>query len=89
MALSTERIAELIKEYQRNDKDTGSTEVQIALLTKNIEALTKHLSTNKKDFSARRGLLQCVGTRRKLMRYLESKDAISFKDLSKKLNLKK
>lgn len=89
MALSTERIAELIKEYQRNDKDTGSTEVQIALLTKNIEALTKHLATNKKDFSARRGLLQCVGTRRKLMRYLESKDAISFKDLSKKLNLKK
>ena len=88
MALSKEKVAEIAKEYQRNEKDTGSTEVQIALLTKKIEALTLHLSTNKKDFSARRGLLKLVGSRRKLMRYLDKRDNISFKDLSKKLKLK-
>ncbi|MEK7434888.1 MAG: 30S ribosomal protein S15 [Cyanobacteriota bacterium] len=89
MSISKELVAEVVKEHQVNDKDTGSTEVQIALLTKKIEVLTAHLKVNKKDFSARRGLLQLVGSRRKFMRYLNRKDNISFVALSKKLNLKK
>jgi len=88
MALSKEKVAEVVKDNQRNEKDTGSTEVQVALLTKKIESLTEHLKINKKDFSARRGLLKLVGMRRKLMRYLDKKDHMSFKALSKKLNLK-
>lgn len=89
MALSKETVVAVTKEHQRNEKDTGSTEVQIALLTKKIQALTAHLSVNKKDFSARRGLLVLVGQRRKFLRYLDRKDHMSYNDLVKKLNLKK
>lgn len=89
MALSKETVIAVTKDYQRNEKDTGSTEVQVALLTKKIQSLTQHLSVNKKDFSARRGLLVLVGQRRKLLRYLDRKDHMSYNDIVKKLNLKK
>ena len=89
MALSKETVVAVTKDYQRNEKDTGSTEVQVALLTKKIQSLTQHLSVNKKDFSARRGLLVLVGQRRKLLRYLDRKDHMSYNDIMKKLNLKK
>lgn len=89
MALSKETVVAVTKDYQRNEKDTGSTEVQVALLTKKIQSLTQHLSVNKKDFSARRGLLVLVGQRRKLLRYLDRKDHMSYNDIVKKLNLKK
>jgi small subunit ribosomal protein S15 len=89
LALSKETVVAVTKDYQRNEKDTGSTEVQVALLTKKIQSLTQHLSVNKKDFSARRGLLVLVGQRRKLLRYLDRKDHMSYNDIVKKLNLKK
>ncbi len=70
MALDTALTAEILKEYQRDVKDTGSSEVQIALLTKRISQLTEHLSKFKKDNHSRRGLLMLVGQRRKLLDYL-------------------
>jgi small subunit ribosomal protein S15 len=78
-----------IKEVKRHDVDTGSPEVQVALLTKQIEELSKHLKKNKKDFHSRRGLLQMVADRRKHLKYLEKKDEKSYKAVVKKLDLKK
>jgi small subunit ribosomal protein S15 len=78
-----------IKEVKRHDADTGSPEVQVALLTKQIEELSKHLKKNKKDFHSRRGLLQMVADRRKHLKYLEKKDEKSYKAVVKKLDLKK
>ncbi len=78
-----------IKEVKRHDEDTGSPEVQVALLTKQIEELSKHLKKNKKDFHSRRGLLQMVADRRKHLKYLEKKDEKSYKAVVKKLELKK
>ncbi len=70
MALDTAKKAEIIAKYARGDKDTGSTEVQVALITERITYLTEHLKINKKDHSSRLGLLKLVGQRRRLMRYL-------------------
>lgn len=78
-----------IKDLKRHDADTGSPEVQVALLTKQIEELSKHLKKNKKDFHSRRGLLQMVADRRKHLKYLEKKDEKSYKSVVKKLDLKK
>ncbi len=89
MALAKEKVNSIVKEFQRNEKDSGSTEVQVALLSKGIEALTEHLSRNKKDFSARRGLLKMVGQRRRLLTYLNRKDHLSYNEIVKKLGLKK
>lgn len=89
MALTKEIIESVTKEYQRNEKDNGSTEVQVALLTKKIQALTEHLSTNKKDFGARRGLLKMVGQRRRLLRYLNSNDHAGYTEIVKRLGLKR
>ena len=77
-----------IKEVKRHDTDTGSPETQVALLTKQIDELSKHLKKHKKDFHSRRGLLQMVADRRKHLKYLERKDEKSFKSLTKKLGLK-
>lgn len=74
MALDQAKKAEIIAKYARGDKDTGSTEVQVALLTERIQYLTEHLKTNKKDHSSRLGLLKLVGQRRRLMRYLKNTD---------------
>jgi len=77
------------KELKRHDADTGSPEVQVALLTKQIEDLSKHLKKHKKDFHSRRGLLQMVADRRKHLKYLERKDVKGYKSVIKKLDLKK
>lgn len=78
-----------IKEVRRHDSDTGSPEAQVAILTKQIDDLSKHLKKNAKDFHSRRGLLQMVADRRTHLKYLEQQDAKSYKALIKKLDLKK
>ncbi len=74
MALGSAKKMEIIKEFARKDTDTGSTEVQIALLSERIKYLTEHLKVNKKDHSSRLGLLKLVGQRKRLLRYLKRKD---------------
>jgi len=74
MALDTAKKQEIIAKYSRGENDTGSTEVQVALITARIVYLTEHLKTNKKDHSSRLGLLKLVGQRRRLMRYLKKAD---------------
>ena len=89
MALSTQRKAEIVKEYQRTEGDTGSPETQVALLTHNILALSDHFKVHKKDRHSRRGLLQMVNHRRKILDYLKSKDAERYLQLIKSLGLRK
>jgi len=74
MALDSAKKQEIIAKYGKDENDTGSTEVQVALLTERIKYLTEHLKTNKKDHSSRLGLLKLVGQRRRLMRYLQRSD---------------
>lgn len=78
-----------ISNYARHEGDTGSPEVQIALLTERINHLNNHLSTNKNDFHSRRGLLKMVGKRRGLLNYLKSKDINKYRELIEKLGLRK
>lgn len=80
---------ELIKEYGKSDNDTGSTEVQVALLTKRIDDLTGHLKEHKKDHHTRRGLLMLVGKRKRLLQYLENQDVERYRSLIDKLGLRK
>lgn len=80
---------ELIKEYGKSDNDTGSTEVQVALLTKRIDDLTGHLKQHKKDHHTRRGLLMLVGKRKRLLQYLENQDVERYRSLIDKLGLRK
>jgi len=87
MAESTETLS--ITEFQLHDKDTGSADVQVALLTRRIEHLTEHLKTNAKDHSSRRGLLKMVAQRRSLLDYLSKAKADRYKKLIDKLNLRK
>ncbi len=87
MALTNAEKTEVIKKYSLHEGDTGSPEVQIALLTKQINNLTEHLKTHKKDNHSRRGLLQMVGKRRRLMQYLKSNEEERFNTLSKKLKI--
>ena len=77
-----------IEQFKLHGKDTGSADVQIALLTHRINHLTEHLQTNKKDHSSRRGLLMMVGQRRRLLDYLESKDVSRYQTVAKKLKLR-
>lgn len=76
-------------EFQRHDRDTGSSEVQIAMLTKKIQALTEHLKANHKDHSSRYGLIRMVNNRRSLLDYLKHEDEAKYKDLIKKLGLRR
>ncbi|OGG68671.1 30S ribosomal protein S15 [Candidatus Kaiserbacteria bacterium RIFCSPLOWO2_02_FULL_56_11] len=87
--LTTKKKAAIMKDAARHDTDTGSAEVQIALLSKRIDELTKHLKKNTKDFHSRRGLLQMVADRRSHLRYLENSDKRRYNALVKKLGLKK
>ena len=87
--MTKERKLEIIKEYGRSEGDTGSPEVQIALLTERINHLTEHLKTHKKDHHSRRGLLMLVGPRRGLLNYLKSKDIEGYRVLSNKLGLRR
>ena len=87
--ISKESKAEIIEKYKRDEKDTGSPEVQIALLTERINELTEHLKVHKKDNHSRRGLLKMVGQRRNMLNYLERKDAERYRTLIEKLGLRK
>ena len=89
MALTAESKAEIIKEYQLHEGDTGSPEVQIALLSDRITHLTEHFKVHKKDHHSRRGLIRMVNQRRKLLDYLKSKDATRYTDLIKRLGLRR
>lgn len=89
MALTKEAKTTVVKEYGANDKDTGKTEVQIALLTQRITELTEHFKMHKKDHASRRGLLKMVGHRRSLLNYLKKNDINSYRALIEKLNLRK
>ena len=80
---------DLVKKYQTHENDTGSTEVQVAILTKKISDLTKHLKEHKKDFDSRRGLLMMVGKRRRLLNYLKKKSEEEYIKVITDLNLKK
>ncbi len=89
MAVTKEEKQAIIKEFGKNDKDCGSTEVQIAILTKEINALTEHLKVHIHDFHSKRGLLMMVGKRRKLLDYLKENNVVSYRNLIEKLNLRK
>ena len=88
MALLTEEKASIVKKYKRNDGDTGSPEVQIAHLTENINKLQNHFKNHNKDHHSRSGLIRMVNLRRKLLAYLKRKDANSYAEIVKKLNLR-
>ena len=87
--MTKERKQEIINTYRRDEKDTGSPEVQIALLTERITELTEHLKVHKKDNHSRRGLLKMVGQRRNLLKYLAKKDVNRYIEISQKLSIRK
>lgn len=87
--ISKEVKSEIIEKYKRDEKDTGSPEVQIALLTTRINELTEHLKVHKKDNHSRRGLLKMVGKRRNLLNYLAKKDINRYREIVEKLGLRK
>lgn len=87
--ISTEKKKQIISEYGRNANDTGSPEVQVALLTERIKELTEHLKVNKKDYHSTRGLLKMVGKRRGLLDYLKNKDIEAYRTLIGRLGLRK
>ncbi|PLR97233.1 30S ribosomal protein S15 [Bacillus sp. T33-2] len=89
MAITKERKNELINEYKTHDSDTGSPEVQIAVLTEEINNLNDHLRVHKKDHHSRRGLLKMVGKRRNLLTYLRNKDVSRYRELINKLGLRR
>ena len=89
MALTKDKKAEIVKKYARGEGDTGSAEVQIAILTEEINALTTHLKEHKQDFHSRRGLLKKVGQRRSLLNYLLKNDVTRYRELIKSLGLRK
>lgn len=89
MAITQERKQQLIEEFKTHDNDTGSPEVQIAILTENIQNLTEHFREHKKDHHSRRGLLKMVGQRRKLLAYLKKKDIQRYSALIERLGLRR
>ncbi|GEK32015.1 30S ribosomal protein S15 [Kurthia zopfii] len=89
MALTQERKNEIIAEYRTHESDTGSPEVQIAVLTEDINSLNEHLRTHKKDHHSRRGLFKMVGRRRNLLKYLRENDVQRYRDLITKLGLRR
>jgi small subunit ribosomal protein S15 len=89
MPLTKEQKSDVVSTYGGDAKNTGSTEAQIALLTERITYLTEHFKTHKKDHDSRRGLLQLVGQRKRLLKYLASKDLDAYRGLIKKLGIRK
>ena len=87
--ITGEKKKELISEYRKHEADTGSSEVQVSLLTERINELTEHLKKHKKDFATRRGLLKLVGRRNSLLRYLQKNDVKRYKELIERLGLRK
>lgn len=89
MAITQERKQELINQYKTHENDTGSSEVQIAVLTEQITNLNEHLRTHKQDHHSRRGLLKMVGKRRHLLNYLRNKDITRYREIIKSLGLRR
>ncbi len=89
MSISKEKKQELIKKFKKNDNDTGSADVQVAILTEKITSLTNHLKQHQKDFISRRGLLTMVGKRRNLLSYIKNKNESKYNDLIKVLGLRR
>ncbi len=88
MAITQERKAEIIAEYGKDAKDSGSADVQVALLTERIRHLTEHVKTHPKDHHTRRGLLKLVGKRRRLLTYIKDRDILAYRELIKKLGIR-
>ena len=88
MALTKEEKSAIIKDFAKNEKDTGSAEVQIAMLTKKISELTEHMKSNKKDFATKRGLLMMVGKRKRLLSFLKEKNLEGYRSLIKELGIR-
>jgi len=88
MSINLKNKKEVIKKYGANEKDTGSTSVQVAMLSKKIAELTEHLKTNPKDFSTKRGLLMMVGKRKRLLSYLKDQNIEEYRELLKKLKIR-
>jgi small subunit ribosomal protein S15 len=88
MALQQARKQEIIGDYQVHETDTGSVDVQIAMLTERINTLSLHLRSNKKDFSSRRGLLRMIGRRKRLLAYLQKQDATRYRELITRLGIR-
>ena len=88
MAVSKERKAELVAQYGKGDKDSGSAEVQVALLTERIKGLTEHMKVHPKDFHTRRGLLMLVGKRRRLLSYIKARNIEEYRTLIKSLGIR-
>jgi ribosomal protein S15, bacterial/organelle len=89
MALTKEDKARVVLEHGKNEKNTGSTEAQVALLTERINQLTEHFKVHKKDTNSKRGLLKLVGQRRRLLKYLQRSNLASYRELTEKLGLRK
>lgn len=89
MSTSKEQKAQIVSEHRLHEKDTGSPEVQIALLTERINHLTEHMKTHKKDFHTRQGLLKLVGQRRRLLDYLRDRDIVSYRQVIQDLGLRR
>ena len=89
MSLHQERKSELVQKYRTHETDTGSPEVQVALLSERINMLTEHFKTHKKDHHSRRGLLKLVGQRRRLLDYLKAKDTARYRKLIEGLGIRK
>lgn len=89
MALTKEKKQQIIEEHRRDEKDTGSCEVQIAILTSEINDLTEHLKVHKHDYHSRRGLLKKIGQRRSMLQYLAKTDITRYRELIQKLGLRK
>lgn len=87
--MTKEEKAKIIKEFAKNEKDCGSAEVQIAILTKEVNDLTEHLKVHIHDYHSKRGLLMKVGRRRKLLDYLKKNDVVSYRNIIAKLNIRK
>jgi small subunit ribosomal protein S15 len=89
MSIEKDKTLEIIKNFGTNEKDSGSADVQVAILSERIKNLTEHLKTHKKDFGSRRGLLSMVGQRRNLLQYIKNKNEDRYTDLIKKLGLRR
>jgi small subunit ribosomal protein S15 len=89
MALKKEEKDSIISKFRKNEKDTGTVEVQVALLTREIEVLTEHMKQHKHDYHSKLGLLKKVGRRRSLLNYLKKEDTNRYREIIKKLNIRK
>ncbi len=88
MSINLKNKQEIVKNFGKNEKDTGSAAVQIAMMTQKISELTEHLKSNKKDFSTKRGLLMMVGKRKRLLSYVKSQNLDEYRELIKKLGIR-